>query len=199
MAMKKGYNTNHPVTGCSIKVEPIRSMRKIKRIKAVLKDKPRDSCLLILGINTAFRASDLLSIRVKDVKNLRPGDELEMKEKKTQKNRRVNLNPACVDAIQALIASRDFNDDDFLFTGQRGRLTVPTVNALVKSWCQEEGLEGNYGAHSLRKTWGYHQRATFKTPLPVLMEAFRHSSQRQTLDYLCVQPEEIRSLYQNEI
>jgi len=29
--------------------------------------------------------------------------------------------------------------------------------------------------------------------------AFNHSTQRQTLDYLCVQPEEVKSLYMNEL
>jgi len=29
--------------------------------------------------------------------------------------------------------------------------------------------------------------------------AFNHSTQRQTLDYLCVQPDEIRSIYENEL
>jgi len=31
------------------------------------------------------------------------------------------------------------------------------------------------------------------------MVAFNHSTQRQTLDYLCVQPDEIRSIYENEL
>ena len=78
-------------------------------------------------------------------------------------------------------------------------LTVPSVHRLVKGWCRAINLKGNYGSHSLRKTWGYHQRVTFSVGLPELMVAFNHSTQRQTLDYLCVQPEEIRSIYENEL
>mgnify|MGYP004005708395 CR=1 FL=1 len=199
MDMKRCRNPNHPKKGSFIKVEPIRSTRKIQRIKKILYDNPRNYCLFVLGINSAYRASDLLSIRVRNVKHLQPNGELELKEKKTQKNRRVNLNKACIEAIQRLLKSRPYNDDDYLFLGQRGRLTVSTLSFLVKSWCREENLPGNYASHTLRKTWGYHQRATFKTPLPILMEAFRHSPQRQTLDYLCVNSEEIKSIYQNEI
>ena len=77
---------------------------------------------------------------------------------------------------------------------------VPTtINALVKKWCRAIHLKGNYGSHTLRKTWGYHQRVTFNVGIPELMVCFNHSTQKQTLDYLCVQPEEIRSVYANEI
>ncbi len=48
-------------------------------------------------------------------------------------------------------------------------------------------------------TWGYHQRVTFGVGLPELMVIYNHSTQRQTLDYLCVQPEEIRSVYANQL
>ena len=126
-------------------------------------------------------------------------DEIVLNEKKTKKERRVNLNNACVAAMQALLASKEYSDEDYLFTGQRGRLTVPTVNAKVKSWCKTINLKGNFGSHSLRKTWGYHQRVTFGTDLPTLMECFNHSTQKQTLAYLCVQPEEIRNVYENEL
>jgi integrase len=78
-------------------------------------------------------------------------------------------------------------------------LTVPSVNRLVKQWARAINLPGNYGAHTLRKTFGYHQRVTFGAGIPELMVAFNHSSQRETLDYLCIQPEEIRSLYLNEL
>jgi hypothetical protein len=31
------------------------------------------------------------------------------------------------------------------------------------------------------------------------MTVFNHSTQKQTLDYLCVQPEEIKDIYLNEL
>jgi integrase len=44
-------------------------------IKAVLKqaDKPRDKALLVLGFNSGYRISELLSLRVKDVYVLKNG------------------------------------------------------------------------------------------------------------------------------
>ena len=39
---------------------------------------------------------------------------------------------------------------------------------------------------------------TIGVDLPRVMVCFNHSSQKQTLDYLCIQPEEIKGVYENE-
>lgn len=198
--MKKGENFNHPGEGAKIKVEPIRSLKDIKTIKKLLEKKPRDLALFTVGINTNLRASDLLQITVGMVRGLKSMDEIEIKERKTGKVRRVSLNDACIETIQGLLASRTYHDGDCLFKSQRGAvLTVASVNRLVKGWCKAINLKGNYGSHTLRKTWGYHQRVTFGAGLPELMVCFNHSTQKQTLDYLCVQPEEIKSVYANQL
>jgi integrase len=197
--MQKGQNFNHPEKGSTTKVDPIKDKKHIQKIKKSLACKPLDYALFVVGINTNLRASDLLSIKVHQVNDLKPNDEIVLNEKKTKKGRRLNLNKACIEAIQELLASREYDDKDYLFTGQRGVLTVPTVGQKVKSWCREINLKGNYSAHSLRKTWGYHQRVTFKTDLPTLMVCFNHTTQKQTLDYLCIQPQEIRDVYENEL
>lgn len=195
-------NPNHPQKNSHIAVEPIRRQKDINLLKRLLQNSQRDLCIFTLGINTNLRASDLLKIKAGDVRNLKPGDEINLKEKKTGKKRRINLNNACVATIQALLKSRKYADDDFLFQSKRSGnkpLTVPSLSQLVKGWCREINLKGNYASHSLRKTWGYHQRVSFNVGIPELMVCFNHSSQKQTLDYLCIQPEEIRSVYANEL
>lgn len=197
MALPKGENPNHPEAGSTTKVEPIRDIKAIRRIKKQLADKPRDLCLFTLGINTAYRANELLSIKVSQVDHLRDGDVLEIMQRKTKKYRSVMMNQTVIDAIDnwLKVYPGDF-DEGYLFLGQRGNaLTVPYVNNLVKAWCRDVGIKGNYGSHSLRKTWGYQQRVQKNAPVPLLMEAFGHTTQKQTLDYLCIQAEEIRGLY----
>lgn len=186
-------NPNHPKKGSQISVEPIKNLKDIKAIKKILADKPRDLCLFTLGINTNLRASDLLSIKVNQV-----GNELVLKEQKTGKVRRITLNQTVQDAIQGLLEVHI--GEGYLFRSQRGDvLTVPSLSRLVKTWCKMIHLKGNYASHTLRKTWGYHQRVSFNVGIPELMVCFNHSSQRQTLDYLCIQPEEIKSVYLNEL
>ncbi|ETX01752.1 MAG: hypothetical protein ETSY2_36695 [Candidatus Entotheonella gemina] len=91
------------------------------------------------------------------------------------------------------------DDDAYLFYSRFGEvLTVPTLTHLVKTWSQAVGLRGNYGSHSMRKTWGWWQYKRGK-PVPLLMEAYGHATQKQTLDYLCIQAEEVAELYDLEL
>jgi integrase len=199
--MKPGQNSNRPAPNSTISVEPIRNPRDIKAIKKLLSDKPRDLTLFTLGINTNLRASDLVALTCDMVADLKAGDSLVLKECKTGKVRRITINKAVKTTIRALLADHRGGPSAPLFLSQRGNkaLSVPSVSRLVKGWCKAINLVGNYASHSLRKTWGYHQRVTFGTGIPELMVCFNHSTQRQTLDYLCIQPDEIRDVYLNEL
>ena len=197
--MKKGENFNRPKRGDRNKVEPIRDMKDIAAIRKKLEGNLLYEAIFTVGINTNLRAGDILRITAGMVRGKRPMEEIELKEQKTGKSRRITLNKACIDSITKLLASRPYQDHEPLFMGQRGPLTVPSVHRLVKAWCKAVNLKGNYGSHTLRKTWGYYQRVTFGAGLPELMACFNHSSQRQTLEYLCVQPDEIRNVYANEL
>lgn len=177
--------------------QPITSLEKIAEIKELLKDRPRDYAIFTCGINTAFRASDLVSFTVGQFKKLKVGDRLVVTERKTGKKRPITINRAVHEAVQPLLGAKDKQP---LFRNRDGgRLAVESVIRLVKSWCSKVGLEGSYSSHTLRKTWGYHQRVQFGVDIPTLMEAFGHSSQKQTLTYLCITPDEISATYMNEL
>jgi integrase len=198
--MEKGQNTNHPKEGSSINIEPIRKKKTIQDLKTLLADKPLDLALFTVGINTNLRAGDLLSLKVDDVKDLKPGDSLELKEQKTRKKKMVTFNNSAIEAIQNLIDSRDYDPGDHLFIGQRGNvLTVPALNLKIKRWMKRLNLKGNYGCHSLRKTWAFHQYKFHNTQLPKLMKALNHSSQAITLRYICIQDQDMAKIYMNEI
>lgn len=192
-------NPNHPAKGASIRVEPIRDLEKIEAIRKMLLKSPMYYCLFVLGINTNLRASDLVRLTAGQVRGVKPMQDIVLKERKTRKNRRLTLNGTCVMSIDYLLMQREYRDSDPLFWGQRGPIRANSINRLVKQWCRAVGLKGNYGAHSLRKTFGYHQFNTFKVSLPLLMMSFDHSTQRQTCDYLGIQPEELKSIYANEL
>ncbi|MBW2365954.1 MAG: hypothetical protein JRF25_13120 [Deltaproteobacteria bacterium] len=85
-------NPNHPKKGTIIKVGPIKEEKDIKALKKMLSDNPRNLALFTIGINTNLRASDLTRILVEQVEYLNPMDEIEIREMKTGKNRRISLN-----------------------------------------------------------------------------------------------------------
>ena len=95
---------NHPQPGSSIKVEPIRDLEAIRRIKVMLRDNPRDLCLFTMGINTAYRAGELMSLTVGKVRHLRAGDRLEIKQPKTGRHRMTRMNEIVVRSIGAWLS-----------------------------------------------------------------------------------------------
>ena len=98
-------NPNHPKKGSVIRVDPIRNMKDIKSIRKLLADQPRNLDLFILGTNTNLRASDMLAIKAGQVRGLKPMDEIEIKERKTGKLRRITLNKTVVEATNTLLAT----------------------------------------------------------------------------------------------
>jgi len=195
--------TNRPQKGDVIRVDPIRSEKDVRLIKRLLSERHRDYCLFVLGINTNLRAGDLSKITVGQVRNLQPGDHFILREQKTAKLKQVTINRTVCEAVSKLLSSMpDVEDLNFLFCSQKGSnqaLSVSSIHRLVKSWCSEINLKGNYGSHTLRKTFGYIHRTVHETDIPTLMEMFNHSSQKQTLAYLGIQPNDVRNAYLKEI
>ena len=197
--VRRTGNPNHPKKGAAIKVYPIRNTHHIEEIKSNLKSQPRNYCLFVMGINTAFRANELLSLKIKQVEKLKVGDRLEIKQSKTNKYRAVTINNNCYAAIQLWLKSHPNQTEPkaAFFKSQKSHfaIRVTTFNNLVKSWCHQVGINENAGSHTLRKTWGYQQRILGNASIPVLMVAFGHTSESQTLEYLCIQGDEVQALY----
>lgn len=197
---------NRPGKGARIKVEPIRSLVDIGRIKTLLDKRPRDLALFTIGINSPLRVSDLLALKFSQVCDFKPGSFLTIEEQRTGRRVKIGLNRACCRVIAGLAKSLDCATagpgwtERHLFQSRRGEvLLASSVHRLVKSWCKHAGLIGNFGANSLRKTWGYHQFATFGTDLNRLMTFFNHATRRQTLDYLCLQPQDFKNIFEHEL
>jgi integrase len=189
---------NHPQAGSTIIVDPIRKVKDINALKKLLADSPRDLAIFVTGINTNLRASDLLTITVGMVQNIKPEDHFNLKEIKTGKPRTITLNRAVYDVVQALLFTMpEAKDDEPLFQSRKGKqaLCVSTLNLMVKNWCKQINLTGNYGSHTLRKTFGYIHRTVFNTDIPTLMTMFNHATQKQTLAYLGIQAAEIKDAY----
>lgn len=83
MGKLNGQNPNHPQKGSTITVDPIRSEKDIKKVKRILRDNPRDLLLFTMGINNGLRISDLLKLKVGDVREVSASETLRIKETKT--------------------------------------------------------------------------------------------------------------------
>ncbi len=177
-----------------MKVEPIRELKDIKSIKRILSNHPRNFLLFVIGINSGLRTGDLLSLRVRDVKDVKTGQDITITEKKTGKTNVLLVNKEIKEALDAYLKSEIHRDDHYLFKSRKGSnypLTTFAVTRYVKQWAESINLKGSYGAHTLRKTWCYHQRKTFGVSWELIALRCIHSSPSITRAYLGIMPVEV--------
>jgi integrase len=194
---------------------PIASTEDIIRVRKVLRTK-RDRALFELGINLAFRASDLLSITLEQVMKVKVGSKIIIAEQKTAKlnraPRRAELNQQCITVLKPLIAERleqGAAPTDPLFVTAQARkgvyaqLTVCSLSRMWKDWCAEAGLELDvgecFGSHSARKTKGHILRTEDGVGLEVLQQVLGHSSIKVTQHYLHIEKKEVSDFYQRKL
>ncbi len=185
-----------------MRVEPITEIKHLRSIKRLLADSPRDRLLLVSGINSGLRVQDLLGLRVKDLTNRKVGDRVLIKEKKTGKENVFILNKEIAAAFQEFLQKMQPEPDHFIFKSRKGinaPLTTHRVTKMVKFWCSEINLNGNFGAHTLRKTWCYVQRTKYGVSWEVLSKRLNHSSPSITRRYLGVKEEEVEKVLLNAI
>jgi integrase len=186
-------------------VEPIRDRKKIAQIKNLLRgeNRIRDLLLFIVGINTALRISDLLQLKVGHFLD----DQQRIKrrfwlhEQKRGKRHEVAINASIRETLEAyLTAYPDIAADPehfVFFNSQARHYTEPIKRGqawkFISTICREVGLRGNYGTHSLRKTWGYHARMN-GVDLALIMYKLNHSSLAYTKRYLGITDDELEAV-----
>jgi integrase len=154
-----------------------------------------------MGTNNGLRTGDLLKLTVGDVKNMRVGDTLMIREGKTKKRNILVMNKSIYKSLQVYLEKLKSEDDAFLFASRKGNnaITIQCVNNMVKQWTRSINLKGNYGAHSLRKTWGYIQRTVYGVGFEILCKRFNHSSPAITMRYLGIEDKEVQNILMNEV
>lgn len=198
----KENNPNHPKKNSRITVQPIREIKDIESIKKLLSKNTRDLLLFTLGVNNGLRCGDLLKLKIKDVKYLKPGETVSLIEQKTGKKNILMINKTTYKILKDYLEKNNPNDEDYLFKSRKGEnrpLSVGTVGNMIKKWCREINLNGNFSSHSMRKSFGYIQRKKFGVGIEVLMKRFNHSSQYVTMKYLGIDDKEINGILMNEI
>lgn len=167
-------------------VQPIRDMRKLELIKQHLKDSnERDYILFMLGINTGLRISDIIPLKVGQVK----GTYIDIREKKTSKEKRIKINGVLRKALDGYIRNKP--DSEYLFKSRNAKhitgnkdepIDCSMAYKILSEAARKFGVE-SIGTHSLRKTFGYHFYLR-KKDIALLMELFNHSEESITLRYV---------------
>lgn len=194
-------------------VEPIREIRIIKNMRAVLKGQSiRNELLFILGINVGLRISDILTLKFSDL--LKPNmrtvkDYVTITEKKTSKTKKFYLGDIVVKVIENYFKEYgEFYLNYYIFKSRKGNnspITRQQAYRILNNAAEVIGLierdpktetiiSGEIGTHTLRKTFGFHAYQN-GTSLELLMDIFNHSSKSQTLRYIGITEEQKKNVY----
>ena len=184
----------------------------------------RNYALIVIGLNTALRISDVLGLKWGDVYSKHSFKEhVVVREKKTGKENIIRFNRSCTDALdlyrrKTVEAYASLNNrlnilyneadldrylnDRYIFESPRvpGQpLSRQQAFRIIKKAACDIGIEGTISCHSLRKTFGYH--AWNKgCPPALLMNIYNHSSYEITKRYLCIDQDERDEIFmKNEL
>lgn len=163
-------------------VQPIRNREQIEQLKIVLRNQSyRNYFLFVFAINSGLRISDILPLKVSDVKDK---DHITLIEKKTDKHKRFLINSVLKEEIDKYIPGMGL--DDYLFPSRNRQKNKPISRVMayiiLNSAAKQIGL-CEFGCHSTRKTFGYYFYQKYKD-VAMLQRIFNHSSPAVTLRYI---------------
>ena len=163
----------------------------------------RDYIMVILGLNTALRAEDLLQLKVKDITRGR----VWITENKTQKQQDFFLSAPVREVVTRYIAQYDLTHNEYLFQSRRtgnsetGRpISRAQAFKIMKELGHYIGIDYSFGLHSLRKTFGYqyikHAENQWSAFLN-LQRMYNHSTIAVTQLYICWDKDDVEKSREN--
>lgn len=175
-------------------VQPLKTFEEIENMREALEmtsNPERNLLLFNLGINTGLRISDLIKLRVEDV---RGKTSIIVYEGKTQKKRTVYLNMMMAEIAEFLehLKENEGRETGWLFSSRKGDGHITTTQAY--RILRDAGKLCGYdyvGTHTMRKVFGFHYYQRTKD-IATLMIIFNHSSQEITKRYLGIDEDQIR-------
>ena len=176
------------------KVEPIRSIQLISDMKNYLKrENERNYILFLTGIFTGLRISDILKLKIKDVKDRQI---INVKEQKTNKTNRIVINKELEKAYKNYC--KDKFDDDYLIKSRikvNKAISREQAYKILKQLGEDFGL-CSLGTHTMRKTFGFHYYKQYKD-IALLTKMFNHSHPSITMDYIGITQNKIDDIRRN--
>lgn len=162
------------------KVDAICSFEDIEQISQYLrKQSLRDHLLFRLGVNLGLRVSDLLTLKVEDLKGK---DRLIVKDEKQGRSYEFLLSESLKEEIAYFIGNRE---DGLLFRSRNsgGKLTRQRVYLILRRAAEGAEVDCAIGTHTLRKTFGFwaYQKGT---SIESIRRFFGHATVGVTLRYI---------------
>jgi integrase len=165
-------------------VQPIRDISKIREMESVLKESNyRDYIMFRLGIYSGYRISDIVKLRVIDLRNK---EYFQVEENKTGKTRKIKIHPEFKLELDAYLLNK--KDNEYIFSSKKYtnmvKFKTRVINEdtnnmntkyidiandapnspigrcqayrILNNAARQIGITEEIGTHTMRKTFGYH-------------------------------------------
>ncbi|MRH41578.1 tyrosine-type recombinase/integrase [Aquibacillus halophilus] len=172
------------------KVEPIRNICDIDKIKSHLRgSNKRNYLLFVIGINTGMKSNKMLTLKFKDVMdhNYTIKEHIDLDGSIYFVNESINL------AITDFGLKRKIDLDSYLFESQKSKVPINRSHLykILNKTVHECGIDVHIGNETLRKTFGYHYY--HKTgDVQYLKDIYNKTSKKAIFDYLCIESESLQ-------
>lgn len=181
-------------------VQPIKDKEQLQEFEDYLKNKnSRDYIMFLLGVNLGLRISDILPLKVKDVRNKQS---VKVYEEKTGKFNQIIINHELKRALTEY--TKGMKDNDYLIksrkkteTGRQQHIDRVQAYRILRDAAKAVGYRGDIGTHSLRKTFGYRFYQKSGGDVGALMRLFNHDDQTITLRYIGIEQEQVDDIIMN--
>ena len=186
-----------------VEVEAVKTSEQRQQVEAHLADQGAIYAdIWKVGVNTALRISDLLSLTMDNVRGLDPAQPaLNITEQKTGKRRKIVVNSPALAVLQRRLAG--YPDHVWLFQSEavnRNRREPPksinrrSVSRVFEQVGQRVAPKVALGTHSMRKTRGYAMHKAGRS-IESIAKVLNHASPAVTMRYIGLVQQDIDESY----
>jgi site-specific recombinase XerD len=182
-------------------VDPIKDIEKLQALFKSIKS-PRNRMMFIIAYFACIRISDVLKIKLGDLKK----DVLLIQEKKTDKIKQIDISGNFKRFIEDLLPKWEkevnqrwniqLKDDDYIFISQRSRrypMTREQAYRIISKEAKRSGIYNKVGTHTMRKSSAW--QAYVKDGIAGAQRICNHASPVETIRYLGVTKEFEQKVY----
>ncbi|MBQ8821220.1 MAG: tyrosine-type recombinase/integrase [Lachnospiraceae bacterium] len=181
-------------------------LNNFKKYYKKIQPNGRNSLLIVMGLNTALRISDILPLKWEDVYDFERGayrSHISLTEQKTGKRTAIYLNESIIQELNeywSVVEEKKgaVKKGFFLFGHSNKNVPITRVQAfrIIRRAAECSNISGVISCHSLRKTFGYHAWKQGAEPA-LLVNIYNHSTYQVTKRYLGIEQDDRDQIFKS--
>lgn len=172
------------------RIPSVLTKEEVKKMLEVL-DNKKSKLMISLLYACGFRVSELLSLKVENLNfDEKTGH---IRQGKGRKDRMFNIPEFLFQELKDQVASQHSNNQEFLFTGNQGRLSSRNIQKIVEKARIRAGIQKEVHPHTFRHSFATHLLES-GTDIRVIQELLGHADLNTTQIYTHISQEQLKKV-----